>query len=67
MKLFIWKEVLTDYTDGVVFAIAKNEKQAREIVLQNVNDWEKESVASAMSGAPEVHAEPYGFALWGGG
>jgi hypothetical protein len=32
MKLFIWKGVLFDYTDGVVFALAKNVEDARKAV-----------------------------------
>jgi CO dehydrogenase/acetyl-CoA synthase delta subunit len=67
MKLFIWKGVLFDYTDGVVFALAKNVEDARQVVLQSVEDWARKSVSEAMSGDPEVHEKPYGFALWGGG
>ena len=28
MKLYVWEEVLTDYTDGIVCVLARSEKQA---------------------------------------
>lgn len=30
MKLFIWDDVLTDYTPGIMFAIAPNVEDARK-------------------------------------
>jgi hypothetical protein len=67
MKLFIWKNVLCDYTSGVVFALAKDVEQARQIVLKNLDELPLTgTVKQAMSEEPEVHEEPYGFALWGG-
>ena len=39
MKLFIWTEFCPDYTDGLAFAIAKDETEARQLIekeLKNV-------------------------------
>lgn len=67
LKLYIWKDVLSDYTDGVIFALATDADSARKIVLKNAKDWEIRSFKAAMSTKPEVHTKPYGFAVWGGG
>ncbi len=32
MKLFVWDEVLTDYTDGIMFALARDADHARAII-----------------------------------
>ena len=65
-KLFIWKEVLCDYTCGVIFAMASTPDEARKKVLENVKDWERPSVVAAMAEEPEVHTTSYGFSVWGG-
>lgn len=67
LKLYIWKDVLRDYTSGVIFAMAYTLAQARKVVVEDAEDWAKESVVSAMSNEPEVHESPYGFYLYGGG
>lgn len=66
LKLYIWKNVLGDYTEGVVFALATDADSARKIVLKGAKDWEKRNLKAAMSTKPEVHAKSYGFAVWGG-
>ena len=34
LKLFVWTGFSPDYTDGLAFAIAKTEKQAREAIIE---------------------------------
>jgi len=34
MKLFIWTNFCPDYTSGLAFAIAKDEQEARELVIK---------------------------------
>jgi len=34
LKLFVWEDVLTDYTPGIAFALAETEQEAREILLK---------------------------------
>ncbi len=65
MKLFVWDEVLTDYTDGIIFAYAETIEDARRIVL-NTDDLQ--SVQEAIKAAPKVYDnEPVARVLWGGG
>jgi hypothetical protein len=35
LKLFIWRGFAHDYTDGLAFAIAKDEQEARRMVIEN--------------------------------
>jgi hypothetical protein len=43
LKLFVWTGFAMDYTDGLAFAIAKTEKQARKVVIEYMgydpSDW----------------------------
>lgn len=67
LKLFVWKDVLCDWTCGVVFALAKSEEQARQLILEDGEDWEQNVLKSSISGSPEVYDSPKGFHIWGGG
>ncbi len=33
MKIFIWEDFCPDYTGGLAFAIAKNEAEARKLIV----------------------------------
>ncbi len=62
LKLFVWEEVLTDWSDGIMFALAENVEQAREEILK------KGSVIDVdLAKEPDVYETPIGFAVWGGG
>jgi len=43
MKLFIWTEFSPDYSSGLAFAIAKDQKEAMEMIEKEhgveVSDW----------------------------
>lgn len=48
LKLYIWTEFCPDYTDGLAFAIAENELEARQFIIKscesegfNVWNWGK--------------------------
>lgn len=64
LKLYVWENVLRDYTPGIAFALAYDELEARELIyaqkptVANTGDLDKE---------PQVFESPKGFALWGGG
>ena len=62
MKLFVWHDVLTDYSDGVMFAYANNVEEARKMVLQDCD-----YVGSELNNEPTIYVKPIGFAIWGGG
>lgn len=34
LKLFVWENVLSNYTDGIVFAIAEDEIKARKMLIE---------------------------------
>ena len=35
MKLYVWDDVLCDYTSGIMFAIAESEEDAKKIIMKN--------------------------------
>jgi hypothetical protein len=43
MKLFVWAEFLPDIVDGLAFAVARNEKEAKKLVISsmglNPSNW----------------------------
>jgi len=36
LKLFVWTKFCPDYTDGLAFAIAENETQARNLIKETL-------------------------------
>lgn len=66
-KLYVWREVLRDYTAGIAVAAATNPSEAREILLRAGEDWEAKSLAGDLVAAPEVYDLPAGAFCWGGG
>jgi len=70
LKLFIWENVLTDYTSGIAFALAENAEQAREIIFAKFEKEEQylsDTVKADLSDEPEMIDNKAGFYLWGGG
>ena len=65
MKLYVWEGVLTDYTDGIMFALANNEDEARKLIL-DTRDWDCR-VETDLEATPDVYDSPVGFSLAGGG
>ena len=35
LKLFVWEDFCPDYTSGMAFAVAKDETDARKLVIQH--------------------------------
>ena len=74
MKLYLWRRVLSDYTDGCAFAIAESVEAALK-QLRQTGEWEPAStswmlpVDPAEWPAPEVHDldKPLAFWRYGGG
>ncbi len=66
MKLFIWAGILSDYTDGIAFALAGSVEEARELIAKKYKDLEGCEI-SGLEEDPLVVEEPAGFYLWGGG
>ena len=64
LKLFVWEDVLTDYTSGVMFALATNVEDARKQIMKKENG----NIAKAdLMREPLVITKAEGFAVWGGG
>ncbi len=62
LKLYVWEGVLTDYTDGIMFAYALDEKHAREMILEKC-DW---VIKSDLEKEPREIIKEEAIILWGG-
>ena len=80
LKLFVWHDVLTDYTSGVMFALAPTVEEARiqivmvqdaktreEAVRRLAGEGYQNQVMQDLRQEPKVYDAPCGFAVWGGG
>jgi len=49
LKLFVWKDVFTDYTSGIAFAIAKNKEEAIECAIGDEpgKEWKANELRNA--------------------
>jgi len=65
LKLFVWRDVLCDYTCGLIAAIAHDEDEARDTIMGNAMQWEWEELSRAMDEPPEIYDTPYGVHVWG--
>lgn len=62
LKLYVWEEVLTDYTDGCMFALAENSEDARNLIAEKMG-----MRVGDLSTEPKEVTEREGFYVWGGG
>ena len=62
LKLYVWEDVLTDYTPGIMFALAESPEEARELIREKCD-----YVGEELEQEPECYETPVGFAVWGGG
>ena len=68
IKLFIWREIRCDYTCGIGFAMASDKMAAIDAIKEASEDWEWDSYAGELlSNEPEIHDEPFGDWISGGG
>lgn len=63
LKLYVWEGVLTDYSDGIMFALADSEANAREMILAKCPYVVPEDLAKT----PKLVSNPEAFVVWGGG
>jgi len=70
MKLYVWEYVLTDYTDGIMFALANSVEEARELIRKEdpvaAGHRESSSYQPELLEEPDVYDSPVGFTMWGG-
>ena len=78
LKLYVWEDVLSDYTEGIMFALANSAEEAREIILEKacefygVEDAEYtqmslEPIIRDLKDEPRVFDSEVGFFVVGGG
>jgi len=67
-KLYVWEGVLTDWSDGIMFAYARSLKEAREQIIKSVG-YESVSVKRDLAREPDhvLSGKSKGFVVWGGG
>ena len=65
MKLFVWENVLHDYTEGVMFALAPAVEDARKQLLVECSYIPEFD----LSQEPKMYdmSSPVAFVMWGGG
>lgn len=75
MKLYVWRAVRADYTDGIAFAMATSVDEARELIWvdyigANAHLWTNRSNHTfwiELQQRPEIHKKPFGTSIGGGG
>ena len=70
LKLYVWEDVLEDYTKGVMFALAKNVEEARKVILdksEKEDEYMSKILQSDLASEPKVIDSLEGFYVWGGG
>jgi hypothetical protein len=63
IRLYVWEDVLTDYTSGVMFAMAESVDEARRLVRESGLP----AYNTEVDEEPDVYDSPVGFHLYGGG
>ena len=76
-RLYVWREVLTDNTDGLAVAVARTVEEARELLrrevvgedgLREFNPFAcQETRGCELDAEPEVHELPACAWVYGGG
>ena len=63
LRLYVWEDVLSDYTSGVMFALAPSLEEARRMLIETG----VAAVEHAVTEPHKVYDRPFALALWGGG
>ncbi len=70
LKLFVWEDVLEDYTSGVMFALAENVEEARKVIMdkcEKEDSYTSKTLQVDLASEPKVIDNSEGFYVWGGG
>jgi len=66
LKLYVWEDVLRDYTEGMVCILAEDLEQAREVFLKKYKS--EQYILDDFFGKPyKVITTPDAFYVYGGG
>ena len=63
LKLFVWRDVLCDYTCGMVCILAYSEEEAIMLAKEELEDYEWKDLHKK----PVIVDKPTVFSVWGGG
>lgn len=63
LKLYVWEDVLTDYSSGMMCALATSPEHARKLLLRECSYIPPEDLKVE----PKVVSRAKGFLVWGGG
>jgi len=63
LKLYVWEDVLEDYTPGIMFALATSVDEARILLLRKCSFLPDRELRIA----PRCVEKPEAFIVWGGG
>lgn len=68
LKLFVWEEIMCDWTCGIAFALAYDADHARELIMERARKAYASPgyVAKAIEGGPYEVTNPEGFLVPGG-
>lgn len=70
MKLYVWTEVLSDYTDGIMFALADSPEHAKSVIVdqakQEYGRYIDEIARELDAKEPQAFDQPIGFIVFGG-
>jgi len=64
LKLYVWEDVLCDYTCGMICVLALSLEQAFSLIKEKYDEYYLDDLASV---EPKVIEEPEAFAVYGGG
>lgn len=77
LRLYVWENVLRDWTPGIAFAYASSVREARDLIMKSDGGgrWSKKEALKASRGSikaellaePKVFETPVGYAIYGGG
>jgi len=72
LKLYVWENVLEDWTSGIMFALAPDVRTARNILIEKwggrtMVDYKHSDFYRDVMRKPRVVKDPEGFYLYGGG
>jgi len=77
MKLFVWEEILCDYSCGIGFALADNIEEARNLIIKKYCPdktcgecgfgEDRCMLVEDLQPEPMIYESPIGYYVWGGG
>lgn len=70
-QLYVWTNVIEDYTSGIMFALAHSADEARELIApgyaERKNNSSRNGQDQDLDREPEIVTSSRGYAVWGGG